>query len=106
VDVRWLEQLISERVMGARPRRAVEVEAARVEQHAPGERIAVAAQAVGPQPDQPVARRDGLARHEVVAFGGPNGEAHQIELAGLEGARMLGHLATDESTARPTAAVD
>src|SRR5205085_648031 len=82
VDVRRKQQLVGQRVVGARPGRAVEVEAGDVEEDAPGQRVPVGAQAPGPEPDEAVAGLDAPSGDQPVALGDADREADQVELAG------------------------
>ena len=85
--------------------RAVERAAAAVEQHLAGQRVAVGAQAGRRQADEDVAGADVLAGDEPVALGHADREADEVELAGLHGAGVLGHLAADERAAGLAAAL-
>ena len=76
-----------------------------LEQDAPGQRVAVRAQAGRRQADEHVAGLDVLAGDQLVALGHPDREPDEVELARLHGARVLGHLAADQRAAGLAAAL-
>src|SRR3546814_14380109 len=76
-----------------------------LQQDAAGQRVAVRAQTWGGEADEDVAGLDVLTGDQVVALGGADREAHEVELAGLHGAGVLGHLPADQSAAGLATAV-
>src|SRR3546814_6862467 len=76
-----------------------------LQQDAAGQRVAVRAQTWGGEADEDVAGLDVLTGDQVVALGGADREAHEVELTGLHRAGVLGHLPADQRAAGLAAAV-
>src|SRR5581483_3014300 len=86
------EQLVAERAVLAGPRGLIERPLRDLEQRAPGQRVAVRAQARARDADDRVAGTDAGGEH-TVTLDDPDREADEVELARLHDAGVLGHLA-------------
>ena len=88
--------------MRTTPRGTVERTPSTVEQRTTSERVAVAAQTGAREADDRVAGSY-FGGKDLAALDDADRETHEIELTGIENARVLRHLAADERTPRVAA---
>jgi hypothetical protein len=92
VDDRGAQQLVRQGRGRTRPRRPVESESGPLQQHPTGQGVAIASQTGREETDDDIPHPHPGGAQGLIAFDRPDGEADQIELAGLHHTGVLGHL--------------
>ncbi len=103
IDARRFEQLVAERASQLR-NSLVHFQPRFLQQYLARQRVAVAMQPAGGNPDQNIARRDGVAIDNLGFFQNADHESAKIIFASGKIAGVFGGLAADQSAACLTAA--